>query len=269
MGLPLRKWYFILLGVPTFYMPLAYLGVAVWPIVGMLAGEIKDPPELFMRAVHPALYVTFGMWPIYIAWVGLSKRLARREKAWWLFIVVILNMAGMPMFYVFMIRRYFGLEGRTGVRDKAAVERFLDRHAISRDHLSSGQLDALRTYCRKYRLSQCGIIPMVAAAALMLYTAVAFVPKNCVRLLSDFAPTRVLIVDSETEEKKEIALEAETIKLHVQNVMMFGAMAGMAGAMGIFILAQALSQLWGNWHRKALIEFLKATEREHLTSRTS
>ena len=250
-------------------MPLAYLAVAVWAIVGMVSGEIKDPPELLMQAVHPALYVTFGMWPIYIAWVGLSKRLARREKAWWLFIVVLLNMAGMPMFYVLMIRRYLGMEGRTGVRDDAAVERFLGRHAISRDHLSAGQLDTLRTYCRKYRLTQWGIIPMVAAAALMLYTAVVFVPKNCVRLFSDFTPTRVLIVDSETAEKKEIAPEPETIKLHVQNVMLFGAIAGMAGATGIFILAQSLSQLWGNWHRKALIEFLKATDREHLTSRSS
>jgi hypothetical protein len=36
----------------------------------------------------------------------------------------------------------------------------------------------------------------------------------------------------------------------------------------IFILAEAISQLLGNWHRKALIEFLKATEREHLTNQS-
>jgi len=95
-------------------MPLAYVAVAVWAVGGMLTGGTGDFPEWMMKAIHPALYMTFGMCPFYIAWVGLSKRLARREKVWWLFIVIVLNMVGMPMFYVFMVRRYIGIERRTG-----------------------------------------------------------------------------------------------------------------------------------------------------------
>jgi hypothetical protein len=103
IGLPLPKWCFVLLGVPTFYLPLAYLVMGVWAIVGMLVGgEFGEPPEWMVYVLNPALYVTCGLWPIYIAWVGLSKRLALREKGWWLVVVILLNMFGMPMFYVFM-----------------------------------------------------------------------------------------------------------------------------------------------------------------------
>lgn len=264
--LPLPNWCFVLLGVPTFYMPLAYLALAVWATTGMLTGVAGGPPELMKAAVHPALYVTFAMWPVYIAWVGLSKRLTRREKGMWLFIVILANMVGMPMFYVFMIRRYLGVEGRTGKRDEISLDRFLKCHEIAREQLSLAQLSVLRSYCRKHRLTKWGVVPLVAVAALAFYTAVFFVPKNCVRLFADFTPTRVVIVDSTTDSKKEIAPNSEAQKLHVQNVMMVGAMAGMIGAMGLFALAQVMSQLWGNWHRKAFIDFLKATDKEHAQS---
>lgn len=112
-GLPLPKWCFVTLAVPTFYMPLSYLALAVCVISRMVAGQVGDPPEWMMNAIHPAVYVTFAMWPLYVAWLILSKRLNWREKGWWLFIVVFLNMVGMPMFYVLMVRRYLGIEGRT------------------------------------------------------------------------------------------------------------------------------------------------------------
>ena len=84
--------------------------MAAWVFGGMLTGDFWDFPVWMKITISPAIYVTFGLWPIYIAWVVLSKRLSWREKAWWLFIVIALNMLGMPIFYVFMIRRYLGLE---------------------------------------------------------------------------------------------------------------------------------------------------------------
>ena len=33
--------------------------------------------------------------------------------------------SGMPWFYVFIVRRYLGIEGKTGQRDNTALDRFL------------------------------------------------------------------------------------------------------------------------------------------------
>ncbi len=265
--LPLPKWCFILLGIPTFYMPLAYLAVVVWTIGGeMLLGLDCASPKWMMTAIQPALYVTFAMWPVYMAWVLFSKRLAWGEKLLWLFIVIFLNMAGMPMFYVFMIRRYLGLEGRMGKRDDISLDLFLKRHEIAREKLSPSQLGILRFYCRNQRLNKWAAVLLVAVAALALYTAVVLVPKKCVRSFADSTPTRVVIIDSVADTKKEIVPEPETLRLHVQNVMIIGAMAGMIGTMGLFLLAQAISLLLGNLHRKALIDFMKATDNEHSAS---
>ncbi len=115
--LPLPNWCFVLLAVPTFYMPLVYLSMAVWVIGSMIfigPSPSVRPPQWILALGEPSLYVTIAMWPIYVAWVVVSKRLTWREKALSLFVVSFLNMLGMPLFYIFMIRRYLGLEGRRG-----------------------------------------------------------------------------------------------------------------------------------------------------------
>lgn len=118
IGLPAPKWCFVLLGVPTFYMPLAYLLLVGWTFFGFVYGIVGDPPKALHYALVAGFYVTLVMWPIYLAWIALSKRLTLREKAYWLFMVVLTNIAGMPIFYVSMFRRYLGLKGRTTQREK-------------------------------------------------------------------------------------------------------------------------------------------------------
>ncbi len=247
-------------------MPLGYLVVVVWAIVGMLVdGEVgvRDTPQWMMIVAESALYVTVAMWPIYIAWLAFSKMLTWREKGQWLGIVILLNMVGMPWFYVFMIRRYLGLEGRTRERDNVALDRFLRRHAVGRDRLSSDQLTVLRSYCRDYRLTRWCVAPTVVVAAVVLYTAVVILPKSCVQIFDGFIPTRVVYA---TGTVAEIAPEPEALKLYLQIVMTYGAVCGRLEVMGIFTLGLAIYLLWGNQDRKVLIEFLKATDREHLTN---
>jgi hypothetical protein len=258
--LPLPK-YFILLGVPTFYMLSAILATYAIVIFEMLFDiEVQDVPEWMMIATYSAIYVVFVLWPVYIVWVVSSKRLAWREKLFWLFVVTILNMLGMPMFYIFMIRRYLGLEGRIGKRDEAALDDLLRRCAISREQLSAGQLKILGTYCRKHRLNTWTLVPMVAFACLLLYAAIFIFPKHCITLHSDLTPTRVVIIDSTTNTKDKITPDPETEKFHLKSIMMFGAMAGSAGTMGIFMLTVVISHSWC-WHRRAFFNFLKATDK--------
>jgi len=264
--LPRPRWFFLALAVPTFYMPLAYLVLAVWTISGISGGGISDPPAWIVNMIQPAPYVTAALWPVYLTWLGFSKILTWREKGLWLFIVILLNMLGMPMFYIFMIRRHLGVEGRTDCRDEMALEVFLDRCNLQKDSLSPDEIAVLRSYCRKRRFAKYGLGPMIVLSGLLFYTAIVFAPRNCVRLFSDSSPTRVVIIDSANDTKKEMKPDPETEKLHIQNIMILGAMAGMTGAMGFLVLIQAISQVWGNWHSRSFIEYLKATGKKHSTS---
>ncbi len=179
-SLPLPKWCLFLLGVPTFYMPLAFLLVVAVQASAVLAAGSEGPPEWADRTKEwgwPAIYVMGGLWPIYIAWVGLSSRLDWREKAIWLGIVLFLNLVGMPMFYIFMLRRYLGLEGRPSKRDEAALDRFLSRHSVSRDSLSAAQLAVLLDYCRNCRLSMWASLPNLVLAILSVYMALVVIPR--------------------------------------------------------------------------------------------
>ncbi|MHC4642297.1 MAG: hypothetical protein ACYS32_11685 [Planctomycetota bacterium] len=264
--LPLPKWCLFLLGVPTFYMPLMYLTTVASVIFVMLFDiEAEDVPEWLAIATYSAIYVVFVLWPVYIVWLAFSKRLALREKIFWLFVVTILNMLGMPMFYIFMIRRYLGLEGRIGKRDEAALDVLLRRCAISREQLSAGQLKILGTYCRRHRLNKWALVPLVAFAGLLIYVAIFIFPKHCITLHSDLTPTRIVIIDSTTNTREETTPDPEIEKFHLKSIMMFGAMSGAAGTMGIFMLTLVIFHLWC-WHRRAFFDFLKATDKENSTS---
>ena len=265
-GLPLPKWCFALLGIATLYPALSYLALVVWAISGMFIGSLADPPQWLAIPLIAALCVTCGTWPAYGAWVIRSKRLTLREKAWWLSFVIALNIVAMPVFYVFMIRRYLGLEGRTNEKDQAALDRFLKRHGIAPDRLSQSQMSVLRSYCRKRRLAMWSVIPVFIVAALMIYTAVVFFPAASVALFADMMPKHWVIIDPATDSKKELTPDPEHQKRYVQMVMMVGASAGAMGTVALFMLVQAIAQIRGGWHRKALIDCLEAHDAEHSTS---
>ena len=259
--LPLPKWFFLLLGVPIFYMPLAWFTSVICVLGCMLIGwPEKIPPAWLAAFAEPSLYVTFAMWPVYVAWVVFSKRLTLREKGLWLAIVVFLNMLGMPWFYIFMVRRYLGIEARPTPHDEAALDAFLRKCGVERGRLSVAQLGVLRSYCRTRRQAKSGVLLAIAAALLMICSAIVF-SKNSVPMLSDLAPTRLVVVDTARNKQKETSPDLETQRLHVQVVMMVGTQAGMMGAMGLFLLVQAISLLWGTPERRVLIDFTKKAAR--------
>ncbi len=257
--LPLPTLCFVALGLPTFYMPLAYFALAVWVIGGMLAGDLGDLPDWLANPVIPPLAVTFCMWPVYIVWVAISRRLTWKEKAWWLFIVLLMNMVGMPIFFVFMVRRYLGLEGRPNKRDELSLVRFLQRHSLSRERFSTDQLSVLRSHCRDRRQGRWAALVTIPLTALMLYSAFVVFPRVFLPIFSDLTPTRTIIVDSVAQTREEISPDPETQKLHTQLVMIFGATAGAMATASLLLLAVTIPQVCGTREQRTLIEFVKAT----------
>ena len=169
------------------------------------------------------------------------------------------------MFYIFMLRRYLGLEGRIGKRDEAALDALLRRCDVRREQLSAGQLKPLGTYCRRQRLNKWGIVTTIAFACFFLYAAIFIVPNMCITLHSGLTPTRVVIIDSAANTKKVTAPDPEIEKFHLKSIMMFGAIAGSWGAMGIFMLALVILHSWC-WHKRSFMDFLNATNKKNLNN---
>jgi len=89
--LPFSKWFFIFIGILTFYLPLVYLIMAIWALGGMIFNYNLEIPAWLMGIGTLACYLTVALLPIYITWVIFSKQLTAREKLWWAFIVILIN----------------------------------------------------------------------------------------------------------------------------------------------------------------------------------
>lgn len=176
-------------------------------------------------------------------------------------VVVFFNMLGMPWFYVFMIRRYLGIETRTRPRDEKALDRFLAGCGIGRDELSAGQMSVLRSYCRMHRLRKWAAITTALLGALLLCSA-SYVSRICVPMLSDLTPSRCILVDTSKNSRKEISPDPDLRRLYVQNAMVWGSLAGMFGISGAYCLVFAALLPLANADRKAWIAYLKAGKKD-------
>ena len=258
-ALPAPTWCFFLLGAFTFCQLLPYLAVVVWVIAGTLGVSMFSDPPALPRGVFSFSLLTFGLLPVYVAWIWGSKRLSRLDKAGWLFLVVVLNMVGMPMFYVFMIRRYLGFETRVGKKDHALLEKVLRKNAINESRLTAAQKRVLLSHCRNRRLRKWAALVKAAIAAFSFFVA-ANVMKMGLKTHENFLPTRMIIVDSATNEKKEISPDPEVLKFQVKFLILNGFMGGAMVAIGFIHLVEALALPWSDGRLKALIELLKASE---------
>ncbi len=92
----------------------------------------------------------------------------------------------------------------------------------------------------------------------MLFIALVRMPQSTMMLFSDSTPTKVIVIDTAKNTKNEIAPDPETERIHVQLVMMFGAVAGAFGTMGLFLVGSSLSLLTQSPHRRAFMDFVSA-----------
>jgi len=220
-----------------------------------------ETPAWLVGIGTPAFYLTVALLPIYIAWVVFSKQLSVREKLRWGFIVILANMIGMPWFYIFIVRRYLGLENKTNMRDEKTLETFLKKYEIKRESLSQNQQKILCTYCRKQRLQKLGTIFLFPLAALIFYLSIIYFPDEAIRLFSDFAPTKTIIINSVNNTTNELASSALLQKEYSNVTLLFGAMIGIFAAMSIVTLINCFRILFTNSQHKLLIDFIKAEEK--------
>jgi hypothetical protein len=259
----------VLLALPTFYMPTAYLALAGFVLWNMFVAEARELPAVVKPFIEPALTVTLVLWPFYIAWVGLCRRLSWKEKALWWFLVVFLNMFGMPMFYVFVTRRYLGIDQCTSARDERAAASLLSSCGLARSAITTQQWQVLVRYCRHMRWLRWSLGPVVVVSALGLYFACWFLPHQCFRMFPDMIPRETVLIDRAGGASQTIAPEPQQAEQFVQLVFVMGASAGMVGAMALFGMVQCIAQIWTDLHRRAFLEFLRAGNPERPPSAVS
>lgn len=152
----LPRWSFLALGLPAALAALTYCGMAAWVVVATLCGiELKRSEwagaEWAAAVMLSSLWLTVALVPIYSVWVLRSRWLDRRERAWWLFVVLATNMVGMAWFWLFMFRRQHGYEGRSVPADRQAALKLLGRSGLGEDEVSSAQFRVLLRYCHQMR----------------------------------------------------------------------------------------------------------------------
>ena len=220
------------------------------------AGKPNSPElELALKAPFFAAVV---MWPIYVAWVALCKRLTRWEKLFWLVLVTWGHMLGMAGFYVFIICRYLGLEGQPDPATRRRSNGYMNHCGVRRDDLSVDKVVVLRSYCRTRRHTKWVMIPAAIVGAVFdLRCRCIPQPHRLVRLPNDADAQSSLLTRPRTRERR-FAPDPETVRLGVQTVLVVGAMAGMMGTGGFFLLFATLEMWLPNNDRRALVSFLKA-----------
>ncbi len=251
---PLGKWAMILIAVPTFYLPVAYFMVAIW---GAFLGGPGNAPPVIRGFVAPALPVTFVLLPVYVLWVALSRRLNWKEKVYWLFVVVFLNMVGMPVFYVFIARRYLGMDDRPSARDERAATALLTSCGISRSAVSTQQWQVLMRYCRQVRRYRQFAVLWLVILVPGLYLAAWHIPSICVATFSGSVPTDTVVVDRIHGIIGTSAVPRYVHEQFVMTVMYAGAAAGVIGSSCLFIWASISANAWASFHRKAFLAFVK------------
>lgn len=256
--------YIILLGVPTFFMPLAYLSMGAWVTYGMFSDDLGDMPELLRMSGDLAVNVTLVMWPVYIAWVVFSTRLNRLGKINWLLVVVILNMVGMPAFYIFIVRRYLGLEGRS---HSAALNKFMNRHKLDERNFTSEQLEVLKTYSAGRRQAKVIALPMFLVALILLTGGVTMTVNNFDRLFSDLIGVPSMESETDPESVQEIAEavardeEMTRMDYDMDRLIFLLNLSGCAALIlqGLILLFQPFSMYLGYMGQKSFMDFLKVT----------
>jgi hypothetical protein len=88
--------------VPAGFLPLSYI-IAVGAFFLLTAH--KGAVEPFPAPGGPLYWIVVGglwgtalQWPIYVCWALASRELGLRSRLWWVAVITLLNMFGIPWF---------------------------------------------------------------------------------------------------------------------------------------------------------------------------
>ena len=255
--LPLPKWAMVLIAIPTFYIPAFYLGIIVWVLVRFTLGKTVVPPPLLATPSWVLIGALFALAPFYIVWIAASHRLTWSEKVIWMLLVVVLNVIGAAMFYVFVTRRYLGLDQRAAARDEEAAALLLHSCGMRRSAITVRQWRVLVRYCRRVRLYRWCVVVWLLVAAVGIYLATCLIPHQCLAAFSGSVPADVVIVDRVRGSMQTYSIPRDMHEQFVEAVMLTGATAGVIGSLCLLSAASLAAHAWTSFHRRAFLEFLR------------
>ncbi|MCP4405206.1 MAG: hypothetical protein GY801_48880 [bacterium] len=263
-----RPRWMTVLAIPTFVMPALFLVLVGWLLFGVALNtwEVSSPDWLYWVATYLAIGLCLLLWPVYIVWVVRSTHLTSHEKRHWVGMIVFGNIIGMPMFYIFMMRRYQGTDALISPKEAARVEKFCVAHGICQVHLTPKQYHILAKYVRGVHSARWTLVPMVLVGGILLYMAFFVFPQLGITMFSEWLPIEHrIVVDNANTIQHEYAPDQEVITGFLQTIMMFGAASAMVVMMAFIFVAQSISQLFVV-RREVFIEFLQVTSSTEVVS---
>jgi hypothetical protein len=249
------------LAIPTFLMPVLLLVFLGWGFSIAVLNSWENFPQdwLSWAVVAPLLVLCLLLWPVYIVWAVRTRHLTSHEKLHWVGMILLGNIIGMPVFYVFMLRRYQGRDTRIYPKEEARVEKFCTRHGLCRAQLSPKQYHILVKYVRRAHSARWAVVPVALASVILLYMACWAIPQMSLTMFFDWLPMEHrVVVDGTNTIQYEHVPEPEVITGFLRTVMMSGVTSGIGGMMAFIFVAQSISQLF-LIRRGLFIEFLQAT----------
>ena len=254
-----KKLLLLIIGIPTFFMPLAYLIMVIWAFGGMIFNYDLDMPAWMLYFLEPAYYITLILLPMYAAWVLLSKKISGAEKFKWILIIIFLNMIGMPMFYVFIVRKYLGIKLKFNNKDEKALSKFLKLNFINPDNLSSQQNRVLLTYCQKKRQYKIyGFLYMIFGI-LIIYLSLTYFLSHGIKAFPDALLTKTIIINSSNNTTNVFCPSSFERAESIRFLLYIGALIGMVFFSGLLFIGMGFRNLFFfDNQQKMLIDFLKA-----------
>jgi len=243
----------IILAIPTFLAPAMMLFLSLWCIAGELSLVAKLSANTIENVEKIVEWIIYLLWPIYISWAFFTKLLKKEEKIGYCFIIIFLNIIGIPWFYIEMMRRYKGKFPENHPLDIKSAEEYLEKNGLKKEYLSKEQWEIIVKQMRKKRYT---VFNMVFTIFILIFGAYVIINNYVVMkdIIDEFAPTKIIVVDENGKKLKTYNIEKEYFQNYTTTLIAFGFCEGISfGFIFISILSQI--ELWKN--QKLFNEFVK------------
>jgi hypothetical protein len=241
-----------LLGIPTFFLLLIYVMVAVTVLLCVIFNW--DIPEYeFLDSVVFVIIeaVFFVTWTIYFLWAIFTRQYTWKEKLVWILVIFLMNVIGMPYFFVVMLRKYKGIKWSASARLVDAGEKYLVGLGSSRVRLSEEQWDIVVDYIRQRRMAKWKLLIHVCVLAIVVLVVV-FGYNVIFEIMVELVPTTYLTKDS-TGSVDVLQPEPEDVRLYFHVVLMLSFQISFLSVCALLTLVESVVNLFTS-RRNMLLE---------------
>lgn len=241
-----------LLGIPTFFLLLIYVVVAVAALLCLIFDwDIPDYELLDPVVVVIVEVVFFVTWAIYFLWAIFTRQYTWKEKLVWVLLIFLFNVIGMPYFFVVMVRKYKGIKWSASSRLVDASELYLTELGSSRAHLSEEQWDVLVGYIRERRIAKWKLLLHVCVLAILV-CVVVYGYNAIYEIMVELVPTTYLTKDS-TGSVDVLQPEPEDVRLYFHVLLMLSFQISFLSVCALLTLVESVVNLFTS-RRNMLLE---------------